>query len=79
MEARRLSTHQGAGPIGLLFTAVAKLSDIHPIIVSEPSPTRRALAQKVGACSGLTIGQSCSRNPERSSSVDFRFSASLQS
>ena len=39
----------GAGPIGLLFTAVAKLSDVHPIIVSEPSPTRRALAQKVGA------------------------------
>ena len=39
----------GAGPIGLLFLAVAKLSGAGPVIVSEPNPARAALARDVGA------------------------------
>ena len=39
----------GAGPIGLLFLAMAKLSGAGPIVVSEPSPDRAARARVLGA------------------------------
>jgi threonine dehydrogenase-like Zn-dependent dehydrogenase len=39
----------GAGPIGLLFTAVAKLSGAYPLVVSEPNVARAELARQVGA------------------------------
>jgi threonine dehydrogenase-like Zn-dependent dehydrogenase len=39
----------GAGPIGLLFLAVAKLSGAHPLVVSEPNPARAELAYRMGA------------------------------
>lgn len=39
----------GAGPIGLLFTCLAKASGAAKLIVSEPSPYRRAKALKCGA------------------------------
>jgi threonine dehydrogenase-like Zn-dependent dehydrogenase len=39
----------GAGPIGLLFLAVAKLSGAGPIVVSDPNPSRRELAVALGA------------------------------
>lgn len=39
----------GAGPIGLLFLAVAKLSGAAPLIVSEPNDARRAVALDMGA------------------------------
>ena len=39
----------GAGPIGLLFTAVLKKSGASKIIVSEPSDYRRDVAPAVGA------------------------------
>jgi (R,R)-butanediol dehydrogenase / meso-butanediol dehydrogenase / diacetyl reductase len=39
----------GAGPIGLLFLAVAKLAGAGPIVVSEPHPERRVWAARHGA------------------------------
>jgi (R,R)-butanediol dehydrogenase / meso-butanediol dehydrogenase / diacetyl reductase len=39
----------GAGPIGLLFLAVARLAGAGPIIVSEPHAERRAWAARHGA------------------------------
>jgi (R,R)-butanediol dehydrogenase / meso-butanediol dehydrogenase / diacetyl reductase len=39
----------GAGPIGLLFLAVARLAGAGPIVVSEPHPGRRAAAARHGA------------------------------
>ncbi len=39
----------GAGPIGLLFTALLKTSGANPIIVSEPSELRQGFAKKYGA------------------------------
>jgi (R,R)-butanediol dehydrogenase / meso-butanediol dehydrogenase / diacetyl reductase len=39
----------GAGPIGLLFLAVAKLAGAGPIVVSEPHAERRAWAARHGA------------------------------
>jgi (R,R)-butanediol dehydrogenase / meso-butanediol dehydrogenase / diacetyl reductase len=39
----------GAGPIGLLFLAVAKLAGAGPIVVSEPHAERRAWAKRHGA------------------------------
>ena len=39
----------GAGPIGMLFIAVAKLSGASPLIVSEPNPERAELAYQLGA------------------------------
>jgi (R,R)-butanediol dehydrogenase / meso-butanediol dehydrogenase / diacetyl reductase len=39
----------GAGPIGLLFLAVAKLAGAGPIVVSEPHAERRAWAARQGA------------------------------
>ena len=39
----------GGGPIGLLFLAVAKLSGVSPVIVSEPNPVRAAVALWMGA------------------------------
>jgi 2-desacetyl-2-hydroxyethyl bacteriochlorophyllide A dehydrogenase len=39
----------GAGPIGLLFLAVAKLSGASPLVVSEPNPARARLALDLGA------------------------------
>ena len=39
----------GAGPIGQLFTAVAKLSGAAPLIVTEPNPERARLARELGA------------------------------
>jgi len=39
----------GAGPIGLLFTSLAKASGASTVIVSEPYPFRREKAKKCGA------------------------------
>ena len=39
----------GAGPVGLLVTAVLHAQGVHDVTVSEPSPIRRAHASKVGA------------------------------
>jgi 2-desacetyl-2-hydroxyethyl bacteriochlorophyllide A dehydrogenase len=39
----------GAGPIGLLFLAVARLAGAAPIIVSEPQSDRRSWAARLGA------------------------------
>jgi len=39
----------GAGPIGLLILAVARASGARTVVVSEPSPYRRALAERLGA------------------------------
>lgn len=39
----------GCGPIGLAVIAVLKMKGIHPIVASDLSPERRALAEKLGA------------------------------
>ena len=39
----------GAGPVGLLTTAVLHAQGVHDITVSEPAPRRRERALKVGA------------------------------
>ena len=39
----------GAGPIGLMATAVARHAGARFIVVSEPNPVRRELAQRMGA------------------------------
>jgi threonine dehydrogenase-like Zn-dependent dehydrogenase len=39
----------GCGPIGLAVIAVLKMKGIHPIIASDFSPERRALARQLGA------------------------------
>jgi threonine dehydrogenase-like Zn-dependent dehydrogenase len=39
----------GCGPVGLAVIAALKLKGLHPIIVADYSPARRALAQKLGA------------------------------
>src|SRR3954471_16982631 len=39
----------GAGPIGLMATAVAKHAGARFIVVSEPNPVRRELAARMGA------------------------------
>ncbi len=39
----------GAGPVGLLVTAVLAAQGVHDITVSEPAPARRARALAVGA------------------------------
>jgi threonine 3-dehydrogenase len=39
----------GAGPIGLMATAVAKHAGARFVVVSEPNPVRRALAKRMGA------------------------------
>jgi threonine 3-dehydrogenase len=39
----------GAGPIGLMATAIVRRADARFIVVSEPNPYRRALAAQMGA------------------------------
>jgi threonine 3-dehydrogenase len=39
----------GAGPIGLMATAVVRHAGARFVVVSEPNPTRRALAARMGA------------------------------
>lgn len=39
----------GAGPIGLMATAVARHAGARFVVVSEPNPARRALATRMGA------------------------------
>ena len=39
----------GAGPIGLMATAVAKHAGARYLVVTEPNPVRRALAERMGA------------------------------
>lgn len=39
----------GAGPIGLLYLMLFKAAGAEPLIVSEPSPSRAARAQELGA------------------------------
>ncbi len=39
----------GAGPVGMLVTAVLHAQGVHDVTVSEPSPIRRARALEVGA------------------------------
>jgi 2-desacetyl-2-hydroxyethyl bacteriochlorophyllide A dehydrogenase len=44
----------GAGPVGLLVTAVLHAQGVHDITVSEPAPARRERALKVGAARAVT-------------------------
>lgn len=39
----------GAGPIGAILTALAKLAGLGPIVVMEPRASRRAVAERFGA------------------------------
>ena len=39
----------GCGPVGLAVIAALKMKGLHPIVASDYSPTRRALAQRLGA------------------------------
>ena len=39
----------GAGPIGLMATAVARHAGARYVVVSEPNPIRRAIAERMGA------------------------------
>ncbi len=39
----------GAGPIGLLTLAALRAVGVRDVLVSEPSPVRRALAERIGA------------------------------
>lgn len=39
----------GAGPIGLYFISVLRMSDLQKIIVSEPNPERARMAEQCGA------------------------------
>jgi threonine 3-dehydrogenase len=43
----------GAGPIGLMATAVARHAGARFIVVSEPNATRRALAERMGASAAV--------------------------
>lgn len=45
----------GAGPIGLLILAVARVSGAHPIYVFDPLPERRAQALKLGATAAFDV------------------------
>jgi 2-desacetyl-2-hydroxyethyl bacteriochlorophyllide A dehydrogenase len=47
IEAGQAAVVTGAGPIGLLITDVLRNRGVQPIIVSEPSEPRRALAAKL--------------------------------
>ena len=44
----------GAGPVGLLVTAVLHAQGVHDITVSEPAPARRERALAVGAARSIT-------------------------
>src|SRR6476660_6142723 len=39
----------GCGPVGLAVIAALKIRGLHPIVVADYSPARRALAEKLGA------------------------------
>ena len=39
----------GCGPVGLAVIAALKLKGLHPIVAADYSPSRRVLAQKLGA------------------------------
>jgi threonine 3-dehydrogenase len=47
----------GAGPIGLMATAVAKHSGARYIVVSEPNAFRRSLAEQMGATVAVDPGE----------------------
>jgi threonine dehydrogenase-like Zn-dependent dehydrogenase len=40
----------GCGPVGLAVIAALRIRGVHPIIAADYSPTRRVLAEKMGAC-----------------------------
>src|ERR1700750_473894 len=40
----------GCGPVGLAVIAALRIKGVHPIIAADYSPTRRVLAEKMGAC-----------------------------
>ena len=44
----------GAGPVGLLVTAVLHAQGVHDVTVSEPAPARRERALQVGAARAVT-------------------------
>ena len=44
----------GAGPVGLLVTAVLHAQGVHDVTVSEPAPARRERALAVGAARAVT-------------------------
>ncbi len=51
----------GAGPVGLAIIAALALTDAQPIIATDLSPTRRALAKKMGADIVIDPGAADSR------------------
>jgi L-iditol 2-dehydrogenase len=46
----------GAGPIGLLHLQLARRSGAREVVVSEPSPGRRAAAERLGAAAAVEPG-----------------------
>jgi threonine 3-dehydrogenase len=48
----------GAGPIGIMAAAVARRAGARRVVISDPNPFRRALAEKVGVTLAVsTVGQ----------------------
>lgn len=68
----------GAGPIGMLVVVALRCEGVHDIVVSEPSPSRRALAQRLGATTLMPDDLETPTIAEPSRIVDGAFDVALE-
>jgi threonine 3-dehydrogenase len=55
----------GAGPIGIMAAAVAKRAGARRVVISDPNPFRRGLAEKVGVTRAVsTVGEGSTTLPQ---------------
>ena len=68
----------GAGPIGLMAAAVAKHAGARFVVVSEPNPVRRAIAERMGATVAVDPRQRDLRDVSRELGMVEGFDVALE-
>jgi threonine 3-dehydrogenase len=68
----------GAGPIGLMATAVVRHAGARYVVVSEPNPVRRALAEQMGATVAIDPRERDLRDVQRELGMVEGFDVALE-
>jgi threonine 3-dehydrogenase len=68
----------GAGPIGIMAAAVARRAGARRVVISDPNPYRRALAEKVGVTLAVDPAATTLREAQRQLGLQEGFDVGLE-
>lgn len=68
----------GAGPIGIMAAAVARRAGARRVVISDPNPFRRALAEKVGVTLAVDPAATTLREAQRQLGLQEGFDVGLE-